>query len=107
MDYIIILIGYTISTCANKTTGENQCWFRRNRSTIDHIISIRKIIEKKQEYNDEVFQLFIDFDKTCNTIKIEPLYDILLIWFTDISDIYVKSVIFREIETNSDISDVF
>ncbi len=41
-----ILLARTI-TYANEITGEYQCWLRRNRSTIDHIISIRQIIEKK------------------------------------------------------------
>ena len=30
---------------------DHQCGFRRNRSTIDHIFCIRKILEKKLEYN--------------------------------------------------------
>ena len=37
---------------ANKIIGEYQCRFRRNRSTIDYIFSIRKILEKKWEYNN-------------------------------------------------------
>ena len=43
--------------------GEYQCDFRRNRSTVDHIFSIRQILEKKWEYNKEASQLFIDFEK--------------------------------------------
>jgi len=43
--------------------GDHQCGFRSNRSTIDHIICIRQILEKKWEYNEEVHQLFIDFKK--------------------------------------------
>jgi len=31
--------------------GDNQCGFRRNMSTIDHIFCIRQILEKKWEYN--------------------------------------------------------
>jgi Reverse transcriptase (RNA-dependent DNA polymerase). len=58
--------------------GEYQCGFRRNRSTIDHIFSIRRILEKKWKYNNEVCQLFIDFEKDCDSIKRESLYDILI-----------------------------
>ena len=57
---------------------EYQCGFRRNRSTIDHIFSIRQILEKKREYNKEVCQLFIDFEKAYDSIKRESLYDILI-----------------------------
>ena len=48
---------------ANEITGEYQCDFRRNRSTVDNIFSIRQILEKKWEYNKDVCQLFIDFEK--------------------------------------------
>ena len=48
---------------ANEIIGEYQCGFRRNRSTVDHTFSIRQIHEKKWECNNEVCQLFIDFEK--------------------------------------------
>ena len=48
---------------ANEIIGEYQCGFRRNRSTVDHIFSIRQMLEKKWEYNKDVCQLFIDFEK--------------------------------------------
>jgi len=48
--------------------------------TFDHIFSIQKILEKKWEYsyNNKVYQLFIDFENTYDSIKIESLYDILI-----------------------------
>ena len=58
--------------------GEYQCGFRRNSSTIDNIFSIRKILERKWEYNNEVCQLFTDFEKAYDSIKRESLYDILI-----------------------------
>jgi len=39
--------------------GDNQCGFRRNRSTTDLIFCIRQILEKKWEYNEAVHQLYI------------------------------------------------
>ena len=48
-------------------------WF-----TVDHIFSIRQILEKKWEYNKDVCQLFIDFEKAYDSIKRESLYDILI-----------------------------
>jgi hypothetical protein len=41
--------------------GDHQCGFRRNRSSTDQIFCIRRILEKKWEYNETVHQLFIDF----------------------------------------------
>ena len=48
---------------ANEIIGEYHCGFSRNRSTVDHIFSIQQILEKKWEYNKDVCQLFIDFEK--------------------------------------------
>ena len=45
---------------------------------IDHIFSIRQILEKKWEYNKDVYQLFIDFEKAYDSIKRESLYNILI-----------------------------
>ena len=41
---------------AKEIIGDHQCGFQRNRSTIDHIFCIRQILEKKWEYNEEVYQ---------------------------------------------------
>ena len=42
------------------------------------IFSIRQILEKKWEYNNNVYQLFIDFEKAYDSINRESLYDILI-----------------------------
>jgi hypothetical protein len=36
------------------------------------------MLEKKWEYNNEVCQLFIDFEKAYDSITRESLYDILI-----------------------------
>jgi sorting nexin-29 len=63
---------------AEEITGDHQCGFRRNRSTIDHIYSIRQILEKKWEYNEAIHQLFIDFKKAYDSVRREVLYNILI-----------------------------
>ena len=57
---------------ANEIIGEYQGDFRRNRSTVDLIFSIRQILEKKWEYNKDVYQLFIDFEKAYDSMKENP-----------------------------------
>jgi len=57
---------------------DHQCDFRRNRSTIDHKLCIRQILEKKWEYNEPVHQLFIDFKKAYDSIRREVLYKTLI-----------------------------
>jgi len=39
---------------AEKIIRDLQCGFRNNRSTSDHILCIRQILEKKWEYNKAV-----------------------------------------------------
>ena len=63
---------------AKEIIGDHQCSFRRNRSTIDHIFCIRRILEKKWDYNEEVHQLFIDFKKAYDSVRREVLYKILI-----------------------------
>ena len=63
---------------AEEITGHHQGVFRRNRSTTDHIFCIRQILEKKREYNEEVYQLFIDFKKAYDPVRREALYSIFI-----------------------------
>ena len=63
---------------AKEIIGDHQCGFRRNRSTIDHIFCIRQILEKKWEYNEEVHQLFIDYEKAYDSFRSEVLYKIFI-----------------------------
>ena len=63
---------------AEEVIGDQQCGFRRNSSTTDHIFCIRQILEKKCEYNEAVHQLFIDFKKAYDSVRREVLYNILI-----------------------------
>jgi hypothetical protein len=56
----------------------HQCGFRRNRSTTDQTFCIRQILEKKWEYNETVHQLFADFKKAYDSVRMEVLYNILI-----------------------------
>jgi hypothetical protein len=58
--------------------GDNQCGFRRNRSTTDQIFYIRQILETKWEYNGTVHQLFIHFKKAYDSVRREVLHNILI-----------------------------
>ena len=63
---------------ANEIIGEYQCGFTRNRSTVDHIFSIRQMLQKMWEYNRDVSQLFTDFEKAYHSIKRESFFDIII-----------------------------
>jgi sorting nexin-29 len=63
---------------AEEIIGDHQCGFRRNRSTTDHIFSIRQILEKKWDYSEAVYQLFIDFKKAYDSVRRDVVYNILI-----------------------------
>ena len=58
---------------AMNIVGNHQYGFRLNRPTTDHMFCIRQILEKKWEYNEAVYQLFIDFKKTYDSLRREVL----------------------------------
>jgi len=62
---------------AEEIIEDHQCGFRGNRSTIDHLICIRQILEKKSEYIEAVHQLFLDFKKVYDSVRRKVLYNIL------------------------------
>jgi len=41
-----------LTSYTKEIIGDHQCGFRRNWSTIDHILCIRQILEKKWEYKE-------------------------------------------------------
>ena len=47
-------------------------------SSSSSIFCIRKILEKKWEHNEAVYQLFIDFRKAYDSVRREALYNILI-----------------------------
>jgi hypothetical protein len=57
---------------------DHQCGFQRNISTTDRISCIHQILDKKWEYNETVYQLFIDFKKASDSVRREVFYNILI-----------------------------
>ena len=55
----------------------NQNGFRRGRSTISQILSIRRIIEEMRRLNKEVTLCFVDFRKAFDYICRETMFEIL------------------------------
>jgi hypothetical protein len=47
-------------------------------ATTDHIFCICQIVQKNWEYNEAVYQLFIDVKKAYNLVRSEVLYNILI-----------------------------
>lgn len=61
---------------AERILHEEQCDFRTGRSTIDAVFTIKKIIERRREYNLPLFLLFLDYEKTYDRIHRSKLWEI-------------------------------
>jgi sorting nexin-29 len=66
-----------LSPYKDEITGDHQCGFRCNRSTIEQIFCVRYWKNKWQD-NETVYQLFIDFKKAYDSVRSEVLYNILI-----------------------------
>ena len=56
---------------------EEQAGFRSNRSCIDHINTLRIIVEQSQEFISNLYLLFIDFEKAFDSINRNSMWRVL------------------------------
>ena len=61
---------------AERETGDYQAGFRPNRSAIDHIHTLRQIMEKCYEYKIELNKLFIDFRQVFDKVLTSKMIEI-------------------------------
>ncbi|KAL4084171.1 hypothetical protein QTP88_028004 [Uroleucon formosanum] len=71
-----ILIG-RLEPLAEECIGNYQCGFRKGKSTIDQIATIEQLLEKKYEYRQNIWQVFVDFKKAYDSIHRDSLYNIM------------------------------
>ena len=67
----------TLTPYAEEIIGDHQCGFQHNRPASEHILCIRYILEK-WKYNEAEHQLFIDFKKAYDSVRMEVLYNNLI-----------------------------
>jgi hypothetical protein len=83
----------------------------RNRSTTDHIFSTHQILQKKWEYNEVVYQLFIDFKKVYSSVRREVLFNILIEFGIPMKPVRLikmcLSETYRRVQVGIDLSDTF
>ena len=59
---------------------KNQNGFRRGRSKLSQILSLRRIVEEMRNCNKEVTFCFVDFKKAFDSINREAMFEILLLY---------------------------
>lgn len=72
------VIAKRLEEITERFIGEYQCGFRRGRSTIDQIFTVRTILEKCHEFKIDVYPLFIDYQMAYDSIRRGKLRDIML-----------------------------
>jgi len=70
-----ILLLNRLKPYVEENLGKYQCGFRKGRSTIEQLIG--QLIEKKYEYCQHIWQLFVDFKKAYDSVHRESLYNIM------------------------------
>lgn len=66
---IAFIILDRISPAVEASLRKEQAGFRRNRSCLDHINSLRIIVEQSMEWNKPLFLIFVDFERAFDTIN--------------------------------------
>ncbi len=61
----------------DKNLRDQQAGFRRERSCIDQIATLRMIIEQSIEWNSSLYVNFIDFEKAFDSLDREILWKLL------------------------------
>lgn len=93
----------------NNTLDENQpkeqAGFRKNFSTIDHIHTVKQIMEKYNEYNKPLYMAFIDYSKAFDSISHTAIWESLrnqgipTVYINIIKTIYSNSKARVQLET--------
>jgi hypothetical protein len=57
--------------------GEYQAGFRKSRSTIDQLYTVRQLLNKCWEFNVDVYQVFVDFTQVYDSIDGNKVFEIM------------------------------
>ena len=56
---------------------QEQAGFRAGRSCVDHIFTLRQILEQSQEWNSSLYVIFVDFEKAFDSLHRDSLWKIM------------------------------
>jgi len=63
-----------LNEIVDEVAPDTQCGFRRGRGTADMMICARQMQEKCKEQNRDLFMVFIDLSKACDTVSRKLLW---------------------------------
>jgi hypothetical protein len=74
---MMIIILNRISEKIDQRLKKKQIGFRKNRSCVDLINTMRIIIEQNNEWNERLYLVFIDFEKVFNSVSRGKIWKIM------------------------------
>ncbi|KAL4149828.1 hypothetical protein QTP88_003684 [Uroleucon formosanum] len=74
---LVKIIGNRIEHKIERQLSNDQFGFRRNKGTREAILSLRTLIEKQIEFNNDTFIAFIDLEKAFDTVPWKELFKTL------------------------------
>jgi len=57
--------------------GEYECGFRSGKSTIEHIFTVKQLVEKHYEFDKDLHMLFIDYKQVYDSVNRKVLWNAL------------------------------
>ena len=94
-----------------KQIMEQQAGFQSNRSTIDHIFTLKMLMEKTRDYNKSLFICFIDIQKAYDSIHREILWRICRHYGLTEKMVRLLQLLYKEskarVRINGELSDPF
>ena len=100
-----------ISAATDTILRQEQTGFRRGKSCIDHIFTLRQILEQSTEWNSMIYIAFIDFEKVFDSLHRESLWRILRHYGIPQKMVNVIKILYTDVQCqvacNSHMSDSF
>jgi hypothetical protein len=66
-----------ITTAVDGILRQEQAGFRKGKSCIDHIFTLRQILEQSHEWNGSLYVVFVDFEKAFDSLHRASMWRIL------------------------------
>ena len=71
------IIASRITTCIDELLRKEQAGFRAKKGCIDHIFSLRNIIEQCIEWQNKIIINFVDFEKAFDNLNRDNIWEIM------------------------------
>jgi hypothetical protein len=71
------IIKYFLEQEFSHIETEEQAGFRAGQSTVDHVFSLKQLIEKKMSVDQPLHLLFVDLEKAYDSVPLKKLWKAL------------------------------